>query len=451
MHAVRLFRISWESAVVCTIYRHAVGLVLGLLLAAPPAASAAESAKDYDTLLAKAQAAEQARQFGKALDFYLKAHLAGERSDAVRERIHDCLRHVEQSRRLRDPAFRQHVAALPVSEALNLYAELVKKLSTHYADRELSRPERLFTLSLQEVDRALADPAFRKAHLPKATDAQRAAFTRRLRDDWPLRLPTTPREARAALQEVVRAAVDDLAMTEPAAIVLEAIGGACTGLDESTTYAPHITKLEAKADEPTLTAVEMTDPMAGVGRIAIGRFREGTPAEFEQAVQRLKSLGLRSLVLDLRGNTGGSFPAAVRIAERFVARGTLATTVGQLPEFNGRLFASTTGVAALDTPLVVLVDAKTMSAAEVLAAALKDTGRATLIGMPTFGKGTIQSPVPLDGDMPGQLTVTIARVLGPAGVPLQGQGVTPLLREPDPALQDRLALGRARELADAVQ
>ncbi len=99
--------------------------------------------------------------------------------------------------------------------------------------------------------------------------------------------------------------------------------------------------------------------------------------------------------LDLRGNHGGSFLAAIETARRLLPSGVIVSTQGQLSDVANQVFSSASGTSAHDIPLVVLVDAETASAAEVLAAALKDNDRAKIIGMPSFGKGSVQYPLPL--------------------------------------------------------
>jgi C-terminal peptidase prc len=165
---------------------------------------------------------------------------------------------------------------------------------------------------------------------------------------------------------------------------------------------------------------------------------------------------LRSLVLDLRGNAGGSFTAGVRTAERFVPSGILVTTRGQAPEVADRVFSSAAGMTAFDLPLVVLVDTRTMSSAEIVAAALKGQSRAELVGLPTFGKGVVQCPFRLTAaDLPaarpprgsGVLIVTIAKAFAPTGEPIHGVGVVPHVIEADPDRQLAVAVERAAMLA----
>jgi carboxyl-terminal processing protease len=128
------------------------------------------------------------------------------------------------------------------------------------------------------------------------------------------------------------------------------------------------------------------------------------------------------IVLDLRENRGGLLRQAVTAADTFLPAGLVATTVGRDPDAMN-VWRSTEGELAENVPLVILVDGRTASAAEILAAALADRGRAVVVGSETFGKGMVQTIDPLpDG---GELFVTWSQTLAPLGWPLQGLGVLP--------------------------
>lgn len=204
--------------------------------------------------------------------------------------------------------------------------------------------------------------------------------------------------------------------------------------------------VKVPATAPTVFGAKMLSGRAGVGYLRVAEFQPGTPQELAGALMGLKEQGLRALVLDLRGNPGGSFLAGVEAARRFLPAGAIVTTHGQLPQVAGQVFSSGTGTAAFDLPLVALVDADTASAAEVLAAALRDNHRAVLVGVPTFGKGTLQFSLRLGGS--GAVRVTIARLVAPSG-PLSA-GVVPHLLETDPTRQLDLAANRAAELLAPV-
>lgn len=128
------------------------------------------------------------------------------------------------------------------------------------------------------------------------------------------------------------------------------------------------------------------------------------------------------IVLDLRGNRGGLLRQAVTVADTFLPEGLITSTAGRAADAN-HVWNSTPGELAEGVPLIVLVDGRTASAAEVLAAALADRGRAVVVGSSTYGKGVVQTIAPLpDG---GELFVTWSRILAPRGWPIQGLGVMP--------------------------
>jgi carboxyl-terminal processing protease len=128
------------------------------------------------------------------------------------------------------------------------------------------------------------------------------------------------------------------------------------------------------------------------------------------------------IILDLRGDPGGLVREAVGAADALLPAGIVARAVGRDPDAT-QVWRSSNGELADDLPLVVVVDGRTASAAEILAAALADRGRAVVVGSATLGKGLVQTIAPLpDG---GELFVTWSRVLAPRDWPLQGLGVLP--------------------------
>ena len=131
---------------------------------------------------------------------------------------------------------------------------------------------------------------------------------------------------------------------------------------------------------------------------------------------------ISGIILDLRGNRGGLVRAAVATANTFLPPGVIMRSAGRAPETN-RVWLSGGSELAKDVRLVVLVDGGTASAAEILAAALADRGRAVVVGSSTFGKGVVQTIDPLpDG---GELFLTWSRILAPRGWPIQSLGVMP--------------------------
>jgi carboxyl-terminal processing protease len=130
------------------------------------------------------------------------------------------------------------------------------------------------------------------------------------------------------------------------------------------------------------------------------------------------------VVLDLRGNRGGLLGQAVAVASAFLDGGVVARTAGRHPDA-ARIWQAGGPDLAHGVPVVVLVDGRSASAAEIVAAALSDRGRAVVVGSATMGKGLIQVVVPLPNR--GDLLVTWSRVLAPLGWPIQELGVLPAL------------------------
>ncbi|MGI4955474.1 MAG: S41 family peptidase [Janthinobacterium lividum] len=144
--------------------------------------------------------------------------------------------------------------------------------------------------------------------------------------------------------------------------------------------------------------------------------------ELTRNLARVPGRGIRGVVLDLRSNRGGLLQQAVRATDLFLTGGIIATTAGRNPNAMHDWRATSTDLAG-GRPLVVLVDGRSASAAEIMAAALADQGRAVVVGSATLGKGLVQTISTLpDG---GELFVSWSRVLAPDGWPLQGLGVMP--------------------------
>jgi carboxyl-terminal processing protease len=139
-----------------------------------------------------------------------------------------------------------------------------------------------------------------------------------------------------------------------------------------------------------------------------------------------KMLGakIKGLVLDLRGNPGGLLKQSIRVADLFLAQGQIIKTRGRHPDSIQHYEASGPDLVT-GAPLVVLVDGKSASAAEIVAAALQDRGRAVVIGTSSFGKGTVQTVIRLPNG--GEITLTWSRLIAPSGYVLHGLGVMPAI------------------------
>ena len=131
---------------------------------------------------------------------------------------------------------------------------------------------------------------------------------------------------------------------------------------------------------------------------------------------------LRGIVLDLRGNSGGLLDQAISVADLFLARGPILRTKGRHPG-SFQFYEAHPGESGEGLKLVVLIDGRSASAAEIVAAALEDTGRAVLVGTNSFGKGTVQTVLHMPDD--AEMTLTWSRYFSPTGYPLHGLGVLP--------------------------
>ena len=177
----------------------------------------------------------------------------------------------------------------------------------------------------------------------------------------------------------------------------------------------------------------------GYGYVRINSFQADTGADFQRNVATLQANGkLKGLVLDLRSNPGGLLISAVQVADDLLEKGNIVTTRGRIAISDSK-FDATPGDRLQGTPVVVLVDAGSASAAEVLAGALRDNQRARVIGSRTFGKGSVQTVLPLDnGD---SVKLTTARYYTPSGKSIQASGIVPdVVLKPDaPATKESSA------------
>lgn len=176
----------------------------------------------------------------------------------------------------------------------------------------------------------------------------------------------------------------------------------------------------------------------GVGYVRLEQFQSSTADELDEALTKLKKgpEGLKGLVLDLRGNPGGLLDQAAQVADKFLRRGVIVSTVGH-SEGREEKRAAAAGTEP-NYPIVVLVDGSSASASEIVSGALKNHERAVLVGQTTFGKGSVQLVFSqVAGD--AALKLTIAQYLTPGDISIQGVGVTPDI-ELDPMTADALEM-----------
>jgi carboxyl-terminal processing protease len=190
-----------------------------------------------------------------------------------------------------------------------------------------------------------------------------------------------------------------------------------------------------KRSRVQLHSVKAELPEKGFGYVRIAQFTETTGDELHESLQALRQRNgapLRGLVLDLRNNPGGVLEAAVAVSDAFLDAGLIVSAKGRTPDSKFEMSA-TPGDELKGAPIVVLVNGGSASAAEIVAGALKDNHRATLMGRTTFGKGSVQTVMPLSGDRAIKLTTSLYYT--PSGASINHRGIAPdieLERDPKP-------------------
>lgn len=177
----------------------------------------------------------------------------------------------------------------------------------------------------------------------------------------------------------------------------------------------------------------------GFGYIRIKQFGEETAPDLERILRSYQERGVPGIVLDLRSNPGGLLLAAWKVADLFLDDGMIVYTKGRQPEHNQE-FRAQPGAYLRGVPIVVLVDRGSASAAEIVTGALKDRGRATVVGEKTFGKGVVQTVRPLGEDM--ALSFTTAKYYTPAGTQIHKTGIQPDIevKAPEPSEEEMKAV-----------
>ena len=197
----------------------------------------------------------------------------------------------------------------------------------------------------------------------------------------------------------------------------------------------HITVLredEFKIHDFTITREiikiqDVKDPQIltdNIGYVRLVEFREDSAKEFHKTLTNLKNQGADSLILDLRNNPGGLLNVAIKITEEFLPAGqTVVSTKGRRESQTSESISQTSTEKWLDWPIVCLINEGSASGSEILAGALKDNKRAVILGTKSFGKGSVQSVIPLpDGS---GLRLTTSKYFTPSGISIHGTGITP--------------------------
>lgn len=187
---------------------------------------------------------------------------------------------------------------------------------------------------------------------------------------------------------------------------------------------PELINFTLMRDTIRVQSVRSRSLEEGYGYVRLAQFQERSDRDLQKTLEKLAAEkgGLKGLVLDLRNNPGGLLTQAVRIADLFLDSGLIVYTDGRIESQKQKYFAQKEG-SWLDFPMVVLVNGGSASASEIVAGALQDHKRAVVLGTKTFGKGSVQTILPLDDN--SALRLTTARYFTPKGRSIQATGIVP--------------------------
>ena len=183
-------------------------------------------------------------------------------------------------------------------------------------------------------------------------------------------------------------------------------------------------EIEIKSDIINIKSVKH-NIIKNIGYVRLTTFSDTTTSGLEKALTEIKkNIGnkFQGLILDLRNNPGGLLNQSISVADAFLNQGEIVSTQGRNDDDTSRVFAKK-GDLINGQPLVVLINSGSASASEIVAGALKDHSRAIIIGTRSFGKGSVQSIIPLAGN--GAMRLTTARYFTPSGISIQAKGIEP--------------------------
>jgi carboxyl-terminal processing protease len=233
--------------------------------------------------------------------------------------------------------------------------------------------------------------------------------------------------------EIVR--IDDADIGADLAGAIARMRGASGSLVTLTVHrdgAPNLLQFALRRAQVEVHSVAQQTLEPGYGYLRISNFSETTAQDVNRAIIRMKRdnpSGIKGLLLDLRNNPGGVLEAGVAVADDFLDSGVIVTADGRTSEARFRMDA-TPGDLIDGAPLVVLVNGGSASASEIVAGALKDHGRALLLGRRTYGKGSVQTVMPLAHG--GAVKLTTSRYFTPSGASIHGKGIVPDIVEEGP-------------------
>ncbi len=180
--------------------------------------------------------------------------------------------------------------------------------------------------------------------------------------------------------------------------------------------------IRRRVEIPSVENAKIIDSTYGVGYFKLTSFQKTTSRDVDAALWKLHEQGMKQLIIDLRGNPGGLLKAAVDVADKFVYEGLIVATRGRSPREDFDHRGQLAGTWRM--PLVVLIDQDSASASEILAGAIRDHRRGTVVGEKSYGKGSVQGIFPLSASNVG-IRLTTAKWYTPGGHAISGAGIVP--------------------------
>ena len=456
---------------------------------------------------------EQDGLWTEAITHYEQASRKFPRNKTLYQRLIVCRLRYDVNRRFQDESYLRSLGQLGTSQALDLYAEVLANLESHYVDNVDWSRTLLHGTAALEI--ALDEPRFIKHVLAGADANAIERFRLNVHRQLVNRSTATRYDLRASVAYVARLAHEELGMPATAT-VLEYVSGAISTLDPYTRLlsgdqldemfsniegnfvglgielksdedslkilsvipdgpadeagilaGERIVRVESamtdtgdpdhvadllrgpelsyvsitvvdrsgkaremhvqrrRVDVPCVENVHLVDPVNKVGYLRLTNFQKTTIRDIERELWNLQRRGMRSLVLDVRGNPGGLLSAAVELADRFLSSGRIVTTRGRNARENFDYSAHRANT--WNVPLVVLIDEDSASASEIFAGAISDNGRGTLVGKTSYGKGSVQGIFKMRTAKFG-LCLTTAKFYSPSGRAISRNGVLPHVR-----------------------
>ncbi len=482
-----------------------VGASSAQLKIQPPAGT-----PEVETVLSEGRALETQNRWSEAVSLYEDAARKNPGLPTLEERLDLAKLHYDVGRRYADSTFRKNLVTLSESDALELYSQVMTRVSTHYV--QLPDWKQLVDRGTLGFSVALYEPPFAETNLPNVDADRVSAFRRQLEQLTANRQVRDRAAARDAVAQVARLAQTQLGI-RPAAVVFEYLCASLGGLDEYSTFlsAGQLTDIyaqidgnfvglgvELKAQDHALlimnvipgspadqagikrgdrltgvagrttedlttdqaaellqgeagTSVEVTavtgdsaprplvirrehvevpsienarliEPETGVAYLKLTCFQKTTTSDLDAALWNLYRQGMKSLIIDLRGNPGGLLTSSVEVADKFLEQGSIVSTRGRSPNEDFNYSAHRAGTWRV--PLVVLIDGDSASASEIFAGAIRDHRRGTIVGVRSYGKGSVQGIFPLAIGGTG-VRLTTAKFYSPTGRPYSRVGVEP--------------------------